>query len=363
MKHNLFLVHGMGVHETDSWSNEVKDKLKEVADRYEFFQDKNLDDHINYFPISYDEKLKELLNLWKENAAEMSNFLAGQDLDEDLGIPEILGWFENADETQKNFFWSHIADVLIYRFFVTYQADIRADVALQFVEAINWITDNNEGNYFSTVVTHSLGNIVAHDALHMLGTNMFSEHRAFEPEDWRFQILFSLANVSRVMKTDFDPYNSIIRPECAGGPAYFYEHFNTHHKLDPFTRVQCFSPENWGDEYYSIELDHFHDWNIHGFDHYLDHPKVHIPLLKSIFSLDCISNEETTNAYEAYNGSQRFGGNLKCIGDIKNIVDTELKPLVDDINSSASLKDFIPTLLETYSIYEKIKKTVEACDE
>jgi hypothetical protein len=363
MKHNLFLVHGMGVHETDSWVDDVKEKLQEVAGRYEYFDGVDLEDRINFLPISYDEKLAELLTLWKENTSEMQSFLNDQELDPGLNIPTVLGWLDNADEKEKNLFWSHVSDVLVYRFFLTYQASIRASVALQFVEGINWIKENNPDNQGSTVVAHSLGNIVAHDALHMLGTNQFDDIQAFEPEDWTFQNLFSLANVCRIMQTDFDPYESIIRPVSAGGDAYYYYFINAYHELDPFTLACRFAPDNWSEGYLDLTLSHFHHWNIHGFNHFLDHPRVHIPLLKSITSMDCISQQEMQTAYNKYEESKRFGGKLKCIGDVQSIVEDELKPLAEGIGSEMDLQQLVPNLLEAYKIYDKIKDVVEECDE
>lgn len=361
MKHNLFLVHGMGVHETGSWADDVKDKIKETAGRYAFFEDLDLEERINFLPISYDQKLNELLQLWKEHASEMSSFLESQELDPGFSIPEILNVFENADEKEKKFFWTHIADVLIYRFFVTYRASIRTHVTEQFVSKINWIKENNPDHQSSTVIAHSLGTIVTHDALHMLGSNLYTD-AVFEPADWTFQRILTLANVSRVMKSDFDPYSSIVRPASAGNPAYFKSFVNVRHKFDPFLIPFPFAPTNWGNKYASLELNHFHEWNIHSFEHYLDHPKVHIPLFRSIVSSDCISDAEMQEAYSSYDSTAQFGGKLKCIGEAKEVIDNELIPLVQGIDEQSGLLDFIPVLMESYSIYEKIKEISEGCN-
>lgn len=363
MEHNLFLVHGMGVHDNDTWADKVINKLQETAQRYEYFEGREIKDHVNFIPISYDEKLARLLTLWKENSVDMVSFLNDQELDPAFSISDILNFFENADEEEKNFFWSHIADVLIYRFFLTFQSSIRAHVALQFVEGINWIKENNPGHQSRSVMTHSLGNIVAHDALHMLGTNQFDEFEAFTPEDGRFQALFALANLCRLMRTDFDPYNSIIRPLSAGGDALYHLFVNVTHKLDPLTIPWCFSPDDWGEEYLDITINHYHDWNIHGFDHFLDNPKVHIPLLRTIIDPSCISRAEINEAYDRYENSNQFGGKLKCIDEIKTIVNCELKPLVEGISEENAIQDLIPVFLKSYNICKKIKETAEGCDE
>lgn len=353
----------MGVHETDSWAEDVTNKLQDVALRYDYFQDKEITNLVNFLPISYDEKLAELLESWKDNASEMSSFFENYELAEDFDIPKVLGWFEDITETEKNFFWSHVADVIIYRFFETYKAHIRAHVALQFVEGINWIKQNNPDNQITTVITHSLGNIVAHDSLHMLGSNMYDEHEAFSPDDWRFQLILSLANVCGVMKSDFNPYNSIIRPTSAGAPAYFSYFAHAHHAFDPFTIPWAFSPQNWGGGFSDLILDHYHDWNIHGFEHYIDHPKVHIPLLKNLIGLDSISSSEETEAIHSYESSNQFGGNLKCIGEVKQVIDSELKPLVQSISTDTDLLDLVPLIIKSYSVYKKINDIVEACDD
>ncbi len=360
--HHLFIIHGMGAHETDAWADKVIDKIKEVSKRYEFFQSNQLEDHINFIPISYDEIIEDIISQWRDNAGSVTGFATEHGIDISFNLSSINDWVEEADNFEENFFWTHIADVLIYRYFLTVQAHIRTHVAEQFVTGINKIKDEFPDNQSSSVLAHSLGTSVVHDSLHMLGTSMFSENQSFRARThWFFQVMYSLANVSCVLESDFDPYSSVVKPPSGGSNSYFEAFINYRHKLDPFTKVKRFNPGNWGNDYILFELNHYKDWNIHSYEHYLDHPQVHVPMLANMVQ-NSVTIEEEESAYHDYD-SNLFGGNLKCIEEVKLVINSDLKPLYDSIGENLSVRELVPLLIKAYAIYDQIKTIIKECDE
>jgi hypothetical protein len=134
---------------------------------------------------------------------------------------------------------------------------------------------------------------VGHDALAYLGSQPIAGSEAFHPQNLQFRNVFMLANVSKILQTDFDPENaaSCVHPDSAGPGAYCNYFLNFRHCLDPIPWLNAFSPQNWGEDFSSVtDLDYLHEvtgiesvQNVHGFEHYLRHPRVHIPILNHLF--------------------------------------------------------------------------------
>jgi predicted glycoside hydrolase/deacetylase ChbG (UPF0249 family) len=74
------------------------------------------------------------------------------------------------------------------------------------------------------------------------------------------------------------------------GMCWKYETFR--HELDPFAAIDPFKPPGaWfpqnipKDEVYgefTIQAQDFQDFNVHGFSHYLSHPEVHVPIIRTL---------------------------------------------------------------------------------
>jgi hypothetical protein len=77
-------------------------------------------------------------------------------------------------------------------------------------------------------------------------------------------------------------------------------YFNFRHKWDPFPAVDAFQPPAKWDDYTPVEdLDHFHQLNVHALEHYLEHPKVHIPIFRQVFGAR-ITKAEAQSAVNSF---------------------------------------------------------------
>jgi hypothetical protein len=176
---------------------------------------------------------------------------------------------------------------LLYRCFSDVREAVEVTVANQMFKVINADLAKNQSARWG-VVAHSLGTAVAHDALHALWTTDFGGGMRLDPSDVKADFVMMVANVSRVLETDVDVLQSLVQPGKASTTTRGCLNYVTaRHALDPFTIPRMFDPRDWPDaetvaqgRYQPIRVSHFRDKNIHGFEHYLMHPAVHIPLLR-----------------------------------------------------------------------------------
>ncbi len=292
----LFLVHGMGVHGSD-WSAPVRAKLVETASRYAAFRNgPPFDQRVEIVPVTYDGVFTGMLQQWRGSSDALAAFAH----ENALPIPTTLAWLNSAPDTDKAFFWSHAVDVLLYRFnsMATRQARLllMSTIAAKLVKAM-------EGGdaVEASVMAHSLGTSVAHDALAILGSEPQDGSRAFLAGNFRFENFFAVANVSRVLQTAPRVYDSVVHPATVAPPtAYLTRYYNFRHLVDPFPAASAFAPSGWGEDYRPVEgLDHIRDFNVHDFEHYLDAPAVHIPIINGILG-PVIPQQEKREAVARY---------------------------------------------------------------
>ncbi len=204
----------------------------------------------------------------------------------------------NAGATEKNFWWTHVADVALYRCFPTYREAVRAAVMDAVVTAITPRVGAGDTNL--SVLAHSLGTSVMHDTLHILGSRqtLGGKPNAFLATNFRFENIIMVANVSRLLQTDdadVQPvYKSIVRPGKRGqAGSYCQRYLNFRHEADPFTFPRMFEPEGWDPKRYGNELiRHYWQPNIHDVGHYLLNPRVHIPILRALTTQKTITPDE-----------------------------------------------------------------------
>jgi hypothetical protein len=168
-----------------------------------------------------------------------------------------------------------------------------------------------------SVAAAGFGTAVAHDALHLLGSEEWMAERdeasedkgaadadraaldqarsrlssggsnPFSPQVFRFDSLFMMGNTSVPLSAvKAGPYNSLVRPALAGGDgAYARFYYNFTHRYDPLARVSPFVvPQRWKDAKVAFEvagLDHYYQRDIGGLAHYLIHPRVHLAVLSN----------------------------------------------------------------------------------
>ena len=300
----LFIVHGMGVH-GHNWAEPVVAKLEETASRYQYFKrkQKRLADEVEIVPIGYDGEFTQHLETWNQETDALRTFAeANQALGD---VVDLLDWLDDVDDTERNFFWSHVVDVALYRYFKTVMRPVRLRVMKGLVDHL--IPRMKGGAIVqASIMAHSLGTSVTHDALADLSSAPITDKQgrqsdAFMAGNFAFENIFMVANVGRVLETSPTCDASTVHPKSVRpSDAYCAHYYNFRHRLDPFPAVRAFEPQDWGNQFHSIAgLDHIRQPNVHGWEHYLDHPRVHVDLLNAIMH-GVIDDDEREAAIEEY---------------------------------------------------------------
>jgi hypothetical protein len=298
------------------WAKSVTDKLNAVAKRYSAFDDlpqvfllaEDADDdsqqpspdQILVVPAGYDDTMRGQVETFDRDASAILALAKARKIVLPGALVELLGSLDDAGVEEKNFFWSHVVDVLLYHFFPLVTKPVRLDV----MGAVSKVLARS--NVEVSVMAHSLGTSAAHDALSWLANGVIPNFTNLRPPGTRLRHLFMVANVSRVLEQslegDPDVFDSPVCPRSVrGDDAYFDEYFNFKHMLDPFTVPKRFEPHWAGSDFHAIErLLHVGDFNTHAWDHYLDNPEVHIPILNALEGFKVISDEVAHSAVENY---------------------------------------------------------------
>jgi hypothetical protein len=145
----LMVVHGMGVH-GQNWEQGVRDTLATAAADYGLTNELA---GIEITPISYDDQFKKWLARWGNDSQALTKYIKQNS----IGVPaNIVSWLENVDKTEDKFLWSHVVDVLLYRFFSVVSTSVRVQVALQIARRWRDALKQNAGAEVS-ILAHSLG--------------------------------------------------------------------------------------------------------------------------------------------------------------------------------------------------------------
>ncbi|MEL7448314.1 MAG: hypothetical protein AAFN78_03845 [Pseudomonadota bacterium] len=302
MTDKIFLLHGMG-HHPEGWQAEADAKLRELYGRYGRLSRRGFDDRFELVAIEYDDVFRRLVSDWQEDAEALGPIsdAMGADL-----VSSLIGWLRNAGELEDNFIWTHAADVLLYRFFASVRHEVKTKVAARIAEEITALPATSRWS----VIAHSLGCAVAHDALDMLWTGKKEDGTptGFEPRHEQALLIAMVANVSRVLQTNPKAYDSTVKPGGAGEAGRGCLNYLTcRHVLDPFCIPKMFRPLDWPDAdaeerglYHYVEVDHIHQANIHDLPHYLEHPAVHIPLFRELTFRSAVTSDEEHDALAAF---------------------------------------------------------------
>lgn len=350
MKHILFFIHGVGEHATD-WAEEPKgptETLKEVSKQYAYFSTGDISSRVELVSIQYDAIYKGIIADWKSNASSITKF------DKTNQLRHAMDWVADADD--KKFWWSHIADVALYRFSAPYRQLIRMHVIKQLAERIEqeW---EEEGVATCSVLGHSLGTAIAHDCLHYLGSTRWGGASSpYNPRHWRFQNVFMIANTSRLLQTDDEgmaqAYKSIVRPGPIEDPAsYCGTYWNFRHEYDPIAMPRRFDAAGWNG-YTLEEVAHYHDANIHSLSHYLKHPKVHVPILRKTVRSTAVTDEEFHSAVNPDKFPQ-FGPGVNVSRARKHMLALTKEKL--SVGENPSSKSLVKMLTKMYALLKEAK--------
>jgi hypothetical protein len=353
-RHVLFLVHGMGKHDPATWAGEIWKKLVECSTRYAFFNGagRDLDSLAEMIGVSYDDKLQGLLDEWAQSGKTFADFAKGHELLD----PDLVNWIPGVEAVNSDFLYASVADVVLYRYFKQVHNWIQDTVKARLGEVIADRRAKDASTEFS-LVAHSLGTAVAHDALCELGAEKLAgKTNTFSTKNFHFRSIHMLANTSRLLEDEHRAYTSIVRPGDQGDPkSYCLRMFNHHHELDPICMVRPFQPPGFGDLFTNEQaLHHYRAWNVHGFTHYLDHPRVHIPILRSIVSSIAIPLPEAAAAIDSY---ETFGGDFAMVQDVKASIE-RIDQLANDLDRSAGLRENLATITKMFVELRELKQLI-----
>ena len=349
-KQLLFLIHGIGVHETD-WAEEVDGPIKtlqKVSRQYASFQSKALEERVEFVPIHYDEIFQEIVSQYQKDATQ------AEQLDPTGCLRGALSWMDAAGEKEKNFLWSHVADLAMYRFIPVYRQRVRSHVIAEIADRIEKAFEA-DGSATCSVLAHSMGTAVAHDSLHLLGTVRWGDRtNPFNPSHWRFNHLFMVANTSRLLQTEDGEmkkaYESIVRPGPVEDPnSYCATYWNVRHEADPVPFPRMFAPVGWTN-YTPILVRHYYDPNIHNLSHYLINPSIHIPILRKLTTPKAVTPEEEIAAVNPDRFPQ-FGGEFAFIQKAK-LMAVKLEEIKTALGDDPSPSSWIRSLVQFYNVMD-----------
>jgi hypothetical protein len=185
------------------------------------------------------------------------------------------------DAQEANFVRDNIFDVLIYRAMREHRLMTRKHVALQIANVLR--AHIGEDVEYS-IIAHSLGTAVMHDALQEMATESGSP---FQFGLFSFANLVMIANTSAVLRNDFDPRESFIRPFVRPmDPGYVTRYWNISHKFDPVAQIGSYERFMKGQSlkrFTFTTIEHFQSASIHSIIHYLNDPAVHIRLFQAVY--------------------------------------------------------------------------------
>ena len=307
----MLLVHGMGDNVNDDgtvqtdWADNAKQTLKKEYKKYDILKAVPFDERFEVMAVNYDTVFNDLLKHWADRSRSLRS--TGVPIDGIVG--KVFDWLDNGAKQEDNFAWTHVADVVLYRFFPLVRQRVKTHVAKQFTATLK---PTNEGSVSSwSVIAHSLGCAVTHDVLHAMDATSPNETGisildAMVPSA---SVVAMISNVSKVLENDIGVYDSQVVPPTNIKPntACFY-YLSANNRFDPFVLPERFDPKNdpeWkqakkDNTFLDIRTRNVHEVNVHSFKNYLVNPAVHIPLFERMAGRGAISAAEKTAAKASF---------------------------------------------------------------
>lgn len=322
IKQYVFCVHGIGDWDHKAaadqslpqWVIDWRDALWEIMQRYRYFRYLELDDVIEFLPITYNDHFLERITQW----SDLSTALL------DLGPTgpgmEALSWIRHLDANQAEsdlakFFWSHGLDVALWWLSAHDRNAIIAKVVGQLDAGLNQILDTDATASAARIhlFAHSMGTSVGHDAIAVLAGNEKTAKR-WGPSKFRFGSVHQIANVSRLLEPfrapddgigldGFRAYRSLVRPQATSAQTgACLQLLNYANVFDPITWPCAYRPMFWdGANFSPLVEDRLMDpKQVHEFRHYIESPRFHVPMLRALYGRDCVTAKEKDEAVAAW---------------------------------------------------------------
>ena len=280
MKRVIFIVHGVGRHNA-GWSQEFSKRFKALLNALE--EDDGFEraplvaelKNTTFVEVLYDDIYQQFVAVMLEREGAFIEAL------QFAGLKSLAKLF-TTDSAEKSAVRDNIFDILVYRAMREHRLMTRKHVALQMMKAVREL-GTDEVEY--SVVAHSMGTAVMHDTLQEMATESGSPLRhgfAFS-----FKNLAMVANTSALLRNDFDPRESLVRPFIAvNDPGYVTSYLNFSHKFDPVAQIYSYEGYMKGQpakRYTYATISHIQEKNIHALLHYLNDPGVYIRLFNAIY--------------------------------------------------------------------------------
>ena len=320
-KHTCFLIHGMGSH-GKGWSKKAVTALGEAAAHHNIIDSaEKINEAVEFVEIRYNEIFDGIVKNWNTLASSLSD-MPGTIQPE---VGKVTAWIGEYTGDDAGFATTHALDMAMYFLFKIVSRMVQLEVASQMM--VKLAAHAEDADHRSSVIAHSLGTAVAHDAIHRLastdwlsnpkkieaiakhaqalGSNLTADEitaqkavfrSAFGPGQSCFDSIFMIANVSPVLqRVGVVPARSYCAPRFADPkkPERFQaeQFYNIGHVIDPVHIIGDFRAEKaWplaaaNDAAYDIAVKHFWEKDIHALDHYLINPRVYREILPSIMSV------------------------------------------------------------------------------
>ncbi|MDB4991305.1 MAG: hypothetical protein JWN04_6483 [Myxococcaceae bacterium] len=272
----VMIVHGVGNaatapqnSERDAWAKDVERVLLDAAAAYPGIDTSQL----VLEPILYDDIFQRYALTWEKLAQKL----------EHTPLQNLTSFMRNAAD--DGFLWGSVGDVIQYRALDTVRQNVLTAVASQIATVV--AKHGTVHNY--SVLAHSLGTAVAHDAISALATRAVQGNTVMYPPNFRFSNFFALANVSKLVWATTDDFyqTTCVRPFDSGlqhdrCTVNYYATFR--HVADPIASLVRFAPRGWSPQrFQQTDVRHYRDLDVHAFVHYLASPQVSDRVLTRLF--------------------------------------------------------------------------------
>jgi hypothetical protein len=293
--HTIFLVHGMGKPDDamfEAWERSLARHYAAYAPQGDSFSQQ-----FTCIRINYDHLFEERRKAWADQVKLI--------MDSAAELPVEAPTKEDLESmTEDSFATTHLMDVLLYRFSPLVAEQVRSFVNEKILD------EARKGGRFS-IIAHSLGTAIVHDAVNALYQTRAGGAPLLTPEDFRFHAVVQLANVSRTLETKWDAYASYLRPGVGGSSDGNYaatRMLSASHRWDPLVALRSFQPvDNWPDaetvaraRFAHLRPGIIQHWNVHAFSHYLDDPRVHIPMFRLLGTKDFVSQSKEREVLKTF---------------------------------------------------------------
>jgi hypothetical protein len=350
MKQAILLVHGMGTFApangttVGAFTKEFDDATAATLGAFAKHKGDRLTNHLDLHEFNFSKEFDDLRAIFAERAKNMSDRIKGVEAAYGVTLPLQLVAGLNSWEAKfgdNSFFFTHWLDVLFYGTLIGQKIRVEAGLTIAAL-----VAEYGAGNVH--IIAHSLGTAVVHDTLHLLyrpESDADDTVPDLDPVNAQLGSVWMFANVSRLTNKVvpvMDPYASIVRPAPTGCAGAF---FNVRHKLDPFTWLAQFDPQNDGrwvsqaifaTRYQNIVTELVMEANTHSFARYVQDPNVVLQMLPFLLQGDFKADFVEFKAVSARYAAQSIEGAFAALSD-------SLSALAQDATSISGWADFLRT--------------------